>query len=429
MISIRRMRLTTALCLALYIFVVLGFTVLWRPGVYRAAHFELFWSYRVWFAGDWMMGSQILGNIGMMIPFGLLLCFSIHMIRPKAGPWWIMVIICGAIFSLIIETLQLLTMRGTFEWDDLINNTLGSLIGWAVYRLLLGRPERLRLTIWLNIAAIVIAVSGLIYGLLRDNSYVDDLDNMTKVFGFQVEYAMLDNQELTLGGWAMRYDAVKIHPSIVLKDMKYGRDVCLKTDSGLMRRDVNAFFSDGEHDYTSSGFTATGSIEDSSEYEIMIRWCWSDPISTGAYITGDRIHYVPDDLADEPALQDILHHATLRVYRPDQHMWIYQDGDNLYWIADEDFAFEDDGTTYIQYQLYTTQTDRLPAKRLEGGHLWDNIGAYFEDYEINKDFGLYRVMKRKIPSEYAVTSILTGYYKSGSWIWKEYFRPLYDFSV
>ena len=92
-----------------------------------------------------------------------------------------------------------------------------------------------------------------------------------------------------------------------------------------------------------------------------------------------------------------------------------------------DFYFEPDGTTYIQYQLCTTQTENLPEKRLAHGNLWDNIGGHFEKYEIEGDFGEYRVMKREIPTEYSVTSIETGYYKNGEWIWKNYFRPLYEF--
>ncbi len=112
--------------------------------------------------------------------------------------------------------------------------------------------------------------------------------------------------------------------------------------------------------------------------------------------------------------------------QPDYHCWVYQIGSELYWVVDRDFNFEEDGSTYIKYQLWTTQTDRLPASRLTNGHFWDNIGGYFEDYEIKGDFGRCRVMRREIPKEYAVTSIVTGYHKSGKWVWKSYFRPLYE---
>ena len=106
----------------------------------------------------------------------------------------------------------------------------------------------------------------------------------------------------------------------------------------------------------------------------------------------------------------------------------YQRNGALYWIVDEYFNFEEDGSTYIQYQLWTTQTENLPKHRLENNWLWDNIGGNFEDYEIKDDFGPYRVMKRELPKEYSITSIVTGYYKDGKWIWQEYFRPIYEFN-
>lgn len=77
--------------------------------------------------------------------------------------------------------------------------------------------------------------------------------------------------------------------------------------------------------------------------------------------------------------------------------------------------------------MWTTQIQNLPEKRLENHHYWDNIGGYFEKYELEGDFGDYRVMKREIPTDYSVTSIVTGYYKNGEWIWKSYFRPIYEF--
>ena len=152
------------------------------------------------------------------------------------------------------------------------------------------------------------------------------------------------------------------------------------------------------------------------------------------YVCADGIHYSPNEsfIAPEiegaPGLKEIVEEGTLRVYRPDYHCWVYQVGNALYWIVDQEFNFEDDGTTYIQYQLYTTQKDKLPQKRIENGWFWDNIGGHFEDYELQGDFGEYRVMKRELPKEYSITSIVTGYYKNSEWIWKNYFRPIYDFS-
>ena len=58
--------------LLVYIFTVLWFTVLKRSSGYHVAQFELFWSYKRWFAGDTDLGNEIMANIAMFIPFGFL---------------------------------------------------------------------------------------------------------------------------------------------------------------------------------------------------------------------------------------------------------------------------------------------------------------------------------------------------------------------
>ena len=69
-------------------------------------------------------------NIFMMVPFGLLLPY-LPKIFLKFGP----TAFAGLTFSLLIEVSQLVLRRGIFETDDLINNTLGTLIGYGFYRL------------------------------------------------------------------------------------------------------------------------------------------------------------------------------------------------------------------------------------------------------------------------------------------------------
>lgn len=90
-----------------------------------------FWSYRLALAGDAPMAVGIVLNILLYVPFGFLLDDSRHLSR---HPW--LIVLLGFLLSLATETVQLVTRLGTFEVDDLINNTLGTLIGVACYRLL-----------------------------------------------------------------------------------------------------------------------------------------------------------------------------------------------------------------------------------------------------------------------------------------------------
>ena len=88
-------------------------------------HYELipFWSYRDYFNGtDKTLLQQIIANVILFIPVGMLLW--------KDKSW--KAVLIGAGISITVELLQLITYRGLFEFDDIIHNTLGALIGIAL---------------------------------------------------------------------------------------------------------------------------------------------------------------------------------------------------------------------------------------------------------------------------------------------------------
>lgn len=410
--------------LIIYLFTVLWFTVIHRSLHIHNAQFELFWSYKAWIAGDQDLGNEILANVVMFVPFGFLLSALLpRQLRGKVRA--VLVIAAAAVFSLTIETLQFFLMRGLCEFDDVVSNVVGAAIGallyaglsrWKVVLIIIGAI--------FTISCLIVIVTG------KDASGVE-ADITPRLFCFQVDTVHTTADEIELTGFAFRYEHKMTPPTIILRSTETGKKVKLDTEQ-TSRYDVNQYFL-CEHDYTMSGFTARGKIESSTEYEIIVKWPWMIPLSTGVYVTDGFIHYaeeksfVAPDTSDAPDLEEIVNDGTLRVYRPDFHCWVYQKDWSVYWIVNQDFHFEEDGTTYIQYQMWTTQTDKLPTKRLENNWFWDNIGGYFEKYEIEGDFGEYRVMRHEIPIAYSVTSIITGYHKDGEWIWKNYFRPIYEF--
>lgn len=403
--------------LILFIALVLWYTVLKRNTALHYAQTELLWSYRLWFQGNWKLGLEILGNVAMFIPFGFLASSVLG--RRRA----VCVIISAFLLSLCIEVLQLVLMRGLFEWDDVINNTLGALIGWLAYKGIKGHgPE--------SYTAVAIPVIGIICVLtcavvfVVGHEEIEEEDDASRSFCFQVDELNIDKNNIELSGFNLVYGRNQNSITIVLKSRNTPDSISLKTQSMLDRPDVNEYFS-CDTDYTHCGFTATGEIGN-EEYEVMIKSPWVVPVPTGVFISSSGVHYVPENEFKGPEIDaEFVENGVLRVYRPDYHCWVYQYQNALYWIVDQDFYFEDDNTTYIQYQLWTTQEERLPEKRLEHG--WDNIGGYFEKHEIEGDWNGYQVMKRNLPSAYSITSILTGYYKNSEWIWKEYFRPYYEF--
>ncbi len=406
--------------LLVYLFAVLWFTVLKRSSGYHAAQFEVFWSYRKWFAGDMELGKEIMANIAMFIPFGFLSATLNNGQRKNPA-----VIVLALLFSLTIEILQLVLMRGLFEWDDVISNILGAALGI----LLLETVEKIcnnkrRAFAVEAIGAAFVLICLVVYIIGRGVIGVE-ADTTPRAYCFQIDEATLVGNELNLTGFAFPYERSSASLSLTLRSKKTGKKTELTTSYGIAREDIKSYFH-CEYDYLDTGFTATATVNPDEEYEIMLGRHWPIMMSTGVFVTGERVHYFSDEAVSTPALdEDFVTKGTLRVYREDFHCWVYQYEWALYWIVDRDFYFEEDGTTYIQYQLWTTQTEKLPEKRLVHNNLWDNIGGYFEEYEIEGEFGDYRVMKRDLPTAYSITSIVTGYYNNGHWIWKNYFRPIY----
>ncbi|MBQ6927335.1 MAG: VanZ family protein [Oscillospiraceae bacterium] len=406
----------------LYGSTVLWFTVLKRSAVFSPAKTELFWSYRQWLDGNQKIGRQILLNIAMFFPFGF---FLGGLLKRRAR--LITVAVSAAVFSLLIESLQFILMRGLFELDDVVSNTLGALLGLGFAVLLEKYTDRKRLPVLKNaIGLVFVCVCFGVYLYYRGTAN-QGADSTSRAYCFQVDSATLDGRALTLNGFAFRCAHPEAAPVLSLRASGSGEKKPLTIIERCARPDVNRYFS-CEFDYTDSGFTASADVEPDREYEIMIRWPWSPLLHTGVYLTGTDIHYVPEKEFAAPALEaDFVTDGTIRVYRPDFHCWVYQYDGALYWIADRGFLFDEDGKTLIQYQMWTTQIERLPARRLAHDNLWDNISADFEAYELDGDYGNYRVMRRELPQAYSLLSIVTGFYQDGSWVWKNYFRPIYSF--
>lgn len=113
-----------------YLLVVCGATLLRVGDFYHGMQMQpLFASYReAWAefaARDW---RNLILNILMFVPFGFLLPFGIRKMRV----FW-RTYLCGFIVTLGIEVIQLASGKGIFEWDDILNNTVGTMIGYGIF--------------------------------------------------------------------------------------------------------------------------------------------------------------------------------------------------------------------------------------------------------------------------------------------------------
>jgi len=115
------------LCLFLFLGIVFASTVFTRIPTERQYKLELFWSWKEIFNGDSGLLKENLLNCVLLTPMGLLLPITLNCnIR-----WWEGLLI-GTAVSAVIETCQLVFRRGLFEWDDMIHNGIGCMIGCVV---------------------------------------------------------------------------------------------------------------------------------------------------------------------------------------------------------------------------------------------------------------------------------------------------------
>lgn len=114
--------------LFLFLVVVLASTVFTRTsnGVHT---YELipFWSWYEIITGNTALFEEIVLNMILLLPAGMLLPF----VFDKKIKWY-KAFVVGFIFSAFIEVCQLVICRGLFEWDDMIHNALGAMVGCIV---------------------------------------------------------------------------------------------------------------------------------------------------------------------------------------------------------------------------------------------------------------------------------------------------------
>lgn len=133
---LNRRRFRLLLYTITYIFMLLYRTVLCRTSDYKPLE-------NVW--GGWGIEvfeytgidyGTLIGNILMFVPLTVIILFTFGDVFSSVKE---MIIKCTAFsfcFSLIIELLQLIFHKGTFQISDIVYNTLGGLAGVGIYILI-----------------------------------------------------------------------------------------------------------------------------------------------------------------------------------------------------------------------------------------------------------------------------------------------------
>ena len=131
-----------------YIIVVLGVTLMMRASFYEGRKImPLFYSYReAWVDFSAVMWRNIILNILMFVPFGFLLPIC----HRKFDSFW-ETTAAAFIFTGLIETVQYFLKLGIFEPDDLLNNTIGAMIGFGIYTLVFFKKRPIKRVLALQI--------------------------------------------------------------------------------------------------------------------------------------------------------------------------------------------------------------------------------------------------------------------------------------
>jgi len=314
----------------------------------------------------------------------------------------------------------------------------------------LGNNFKLQLMTCVVLSLLVITAFYLLYRIIPvkyDYSITNDISLIN-----QIENVNVEKNKINIDGYAflLNIDSIDTKISLLLRNVDDGKEIWADVEQ-TSRTDVNSYF-DSEYNYKNSGFNAVVNdkkLNTNECYEIIVKLDYSkilnEPsgntelkdsktVSTNKYILNYKLYsYNPNDFdqldtnVKSDLLREVFTNGRLCTYQKHVDMYVYQYDSSLYWIAGKNFDFREGGMTYIQYQLGTSQENKLPEHRIKHG--FDNIGFNFEEYEyIDESTDPYRVAIRDIPVEYPITYILTGIYEpdGSKWMWRKHFNLYLD---
>ncbi|WP_186577299.1 VanZ family protein [Aquibacillus kalidii] len=136
-----KIKLFAAISFSLYLLVLfyLLFFSAYRRGVkgsidYNIIPFQSIYQYVSGFEkfGLHLLTDNFFGNMLAFVPLGLLLPILFSRMRSSR-----IVTIFSSLLSVSVETAQLIARVGAFDVDDILLNTVGGIIGYMIFRVLL----------------------------------------------------------------------------------------------------------------------------------------------------------------------------------------------------------------------------------------------------------------------------------------------------
>jgi len=282
-------------------------------------------------------------------------------------------------------------------------------------------------------------ISYKIIDIDRKHNYtiIDDISIINSV-----EEIDVDNRNIILEGYAFMLgkDSADVEVSLFLLDVDEGDEVWADTEA-IVRTDVDSYFS-SKYNYERSGFRALlkdKKVNSDACYEVILNVDYRDEnsidnhrktVTTNRFLFNGKLYdYNPNEFfkpnldVKSTLLKKVFLEGHLHFYLEEEGLYLYQYEDKLFWIATSDFKFDKNLNTYIAYQIFTSQTNKLSPEHAKYG--FENLDFYFEQYEYrDEETEPYRVAIQKIPDDYAINYIKTGHYdlENNTWIWNKNFH-------
>lgn len=390
-------KLLGAWAIVAYVLCILQATLGQRTSVVdQTLELKLFWSYIEWAQGNKEIGRQVILNIGLFAPFGFIVATAINV--PTKRKLWLVPLI-GMLLSVSVELVQLTFHLGLAELDDIVSNTLGTVIGMlaeVVFAAITkGKLRRFGLT-----AGCIVCLAAGVMGCLY-LKYTHDW-HTEEQYALCLSHVEDDGETLSFSGFAFSYDKQKTvcRPKFYLTadHLRYYK---LDMNWGTEYPEVSDFyFGDSSHGACGlGGQLSEDRLDQALEYDLMVIWPGEFmPAYTGLHLSYENGEW--------------LSRCVSRLYMGNLQL----DGTDLEWLSREGelLNWREQYNTYLvqsQNQIYILVEQNSAMDNLENVEVSITLHQYpegekdksclFKEGELPSDIntGSYRVFCFEIPVE------------------------------
>lgn len=396
-----------------YLVVVIGATMLSRGSGYKNAKIQaLFYSYKeAWNSFKAREWRNIILNILLFVPLGVLLPMGLKRFKS----FW-KTYLAGFLLTLGIESLQLFLKKGIFELDDILNNTIGAMIGYGCFAMIIliialirGKQKYIKRTILFQLPLIIVFLA---FSMIFITYAKQDLGNLS------ISYiSRLDKDKLTVNS-----------------DEKYST-----SQASMAAYKIKQYSVDETHQFTEKFFNYIGDTIDESRTDIYDETAvyysvggysfWMDYRGGTYSFTDFNTTFADPAIYTEPEATEEDIKSALERYEielPDG-VEFSDDGDRNYTFTANDIIIN--GTLY---------DGKLSCKYYENGKIGDiraNIlrCEYYKEFDIISEEDAYKRIedgKFNINSNSDKLNIKTGQvtiqYRTDT---KGYYQPIYIFEA